>query len=128
MAKSGPETKLLNKMRDAAADAFGSSIVQIKYHGGPYSSAGVSDTLHCVDGIFVAIEVKAPESHGGSVERALANGPTVKQRAFVRKVLEAGGVAGFAATVDQYLEILDCAYQRHGGFGGCGQRCSGHNV
>jgi len=112
MAKSGPETRLLDKMRKAAQAKYGERLVQVKYHGNAYSQSGVSDMLNCLDGVFVAIEVKAPESYGGSVEKALADGPTVKQRSFVRKVVAAGGVGGFAATVDQYMAILKEAEQR----------------
>lgn len=106
MGKPGPETKLVAKMRAAGKAAYGSRLVQIKYHGNEYAQGGVSDLLDCLDGVFVACEVKAPESYGGSAERALADGPTVRQREFVRKVREAGGVAGFAATVEQYLDLL----------------------
>lgn len=106
MGKPGPETRLVKKMRDAGHDKYGSRLVTIKYHGSEYSEAGVSDLLNCLDGVFVACEVKAPESYGGSVERALAEGPTVKQRAFIARIIKAGGIAGVAATVEQYLDLL----------------------
>lgn len=108
--KAGPETKLVAKMRDAGAKAYGSRLVTVKYHGSPYSEAGVSDLLNVLDGVFVACEVKAPESYPvkgvPSVERALAEGPTVKQRAFVERVIAAGGIGAFVATVEQFLETL----------------------
>lgn len=110
--KSGPEAKLIKEMRDAAKAEYGDDIVTIKHHGSPYAEAGVSDLLHVLRGVFVAVEVKAPESYGGSVERALAEGPTLKQRAFVARVAKAGGVAGFAATVGQYMALLDIACER----------------
>lgn len=106
MGKPGPETRLLNKMRKAGKAAYGSRLVQVKYHGDQYSEAGVSDLLCCLDGVFVAAEVKAPESYGGSVERALEEGPTLKQRAFLNRVQLAGGIAGVVATVEQYLSLL----------------------
>lgn len=114
MGKPGPETKLVKKMRDAGRAKYGGNLVTIKYHGGTFSEAGVSDLLQCLFGVFVAVEVKAPEHYGGSVERALAEGPTKKQRLFVDKVNRAGGEAGFAATVDQYMEILARAERRVG--------------
>ncbi len=104
--KAGPETKLVKKMRDAGTKMYGPRLVDIKYHGSAYSEAGVSDLLNSLDGVFCAVEVKAPESYGNSVQRALTEGPTVKQRAFVKRVLASGGCAGFAATVDQFIEIL----------------------
>jgi hypothetical protein len=128
--KTGPETRLVAKMRKAGIEAYGETLVMTKNHGSMYSEDGVSDLTGVLAGLFVAVEVKAPESYlvkgQPSVEKALAVGPTVKQREFIRKVLAAGGVAGFAATVEQYMEILDCAWQRDGGWGGCGHTCSGH--
>lgn len=109
MSKPGPETKLVKKMRDAGAAKYGDRLVSIKYHGSAYSESGVSDLLNSLDGVFVAVEAKAPESYGGSIERALSKGPTIKQRAFVARVIASGGIAGFAATVEQYMEHLRAA-------------------
>lgn len=108
----GPETKLVKKMRDAGQKMYGNRLVTVKYHGSMYGEAGVSDLLCVLDGMFIACEVKAPESYGGSVERALKVGPTVKQRAFVARVIKAGGIGGFAATVDQYMDLLADAEER----------------
>ncbi len=109
MSKSGPETKLVKKMRDAGREQYGERLVTIKYHGSAYSESGVSDLLCVLDGIFVACEVKAPESYGGSVEKALEKGPTEKQREFIMKVARAGGVSSVAATVEGFLETLAMA-------------------
>lgn len=129
MSKPGPETKLVTLMRKDGLFEYGDRLVIIKYHGSAYTQAGVSDLLCVLDGIFIACEVKAPESYSGSVERALRDGPTLKQRLFVASVLAAGGVAGFAATREQFLETLACAAERaSGGYGGCGLVCSGHNT
>lgn len=106
MSSAGPETRLVKKMRDAGKRVYGDSLVTIKYHGSEYSEAGVSDLLCCLLGVFVAVEVKAPESYGGSVERALAVGPTAKQRAFLNRVSKTGGVSGVAATVEQFIDLL----------------------
>lgn len=126
MSKSGPETKLVAKMRKAGAEKYGDRLVLTKYHGSQFGEAGVSDLLGTLDGVFLAIEVKAPESYGGSVERALRDGPTVKQRLYVNRVLTAGGCAGFAATVEQFMDILDHAEGSGDGPGFV--PCSGHNV
>lgn len=128
MGKEGPETRLVRKMREAAKKEYGDKVVTIKYHGSAFTQSGVSDVLCSLYGVFVAVEVKAPESYGNNVDKALKDGPTVKQRAFVKDVLASGGVAGFAATIDQFMEILACAYDRDNGFGGCGHECQGHNT
>lgn len=111
--KAGAETRLVKKMRDAAQAKYGERFVAVKYHGSAYSEAGVSDLLCVLDGVFVAAEVKAPESYPvrgkPSVEKALAEGPTVKQRAFLKRVAAAGGVAGTCATVDGFLTLLKIA-------------------
>lgn len=106
MGKPGPETKLIKKMRDAGRDHYGTRLVTVKYHGSEFGEAGVSDLLCVLDGVFVAVEAKAPESYGGSIEKALAEGPTVKQRAFINRVREAGGVAGVAASVEGFMDLL----------------------
>jgi hypothetical protein len=107
MSKPGPETKLIKKMRDEAKKIYGGRLVTVKYHGSQFGEAGVSDLLCCLDGKFGACEVKAPESYGGSVEKALAEGPTLKQKAFVARVDVAGGYGWFAATVEQFLAGLE---------------------
>jgi hypothetical protein len=115
-------------MRKAAREKYGDRLVDTKYHGDAMSEAGVSDILCCLDGIFVACEVKAPESYKvrgeGSVHKALAKGPTVKQRLFVNRVLAAGGVAGFAADIEGFMVMLACAAAQAKGQG----PCEGHNL
>lgn len=134
MGRPGPETRLVKKMREAGAAEYGRRLVTVKYHGDEYGESGVSDLLSCLDGVFIACEVKAPESYPvkgkPSVERALLEGPTAKQKAFLFRVQKAGGVVGVAASVEQYMEILLCAADRYDGFGyfGCGLRCEGHNL
>src|SRR6478735_9548882 len=113
MARQSAETALVLKMRKAGRAKYGDRLVDIKYHGDAMSEAGVSDILCCLDGVFVAVEAKSPESSThkrktleASIEHALEKGPTVKQRLFVARVLRAGGCAGFAATVEQFMDIL----------------------
>lgn len=114
--KSGPETRLVKRMRDAGAAEYGNRLVSVKYHGSGYSEAGVSDLLNVLDGIFIAVEVKAPESYPvkgkPSVERALDEGPTVKQRAFGARVEKAGGMFAVCATVEQFMAVLAEAAHR----------------
>lgn len=106
MTKAGPETQLIRKMKEAGRAKYGDRLVIIKYHGGQYTEAGVSDLLCCLDGVFIAIEVKAPESYGGSVERAMLEGPTIKQHAFLYRVVNAGGRGFIAADVEGFMFAL----------------------
>jgi hypothetical protein len=107
--RQGPETRLIKKMKDAGRKRYGASLVVIKYHGSSFSEAGVSDLLCCLMGVFVAVEVKAPESYGGSEERALAEGPTLKQIAFLQRVNDADGIGVVCASVEAFLETLSLA-------------------
>lgn len=100
------ETRLTKHMIADGHALYGERLVIIKHHGSQYSRAGVSDLLGCLDGAFFACEVKAPESYGGSVERALDQGPSVLQQAFIGHVLTAGGWAWVAATREQFLNGL----------------------
>jgi hypothetical protein len=132
MARQSPETALVLKMRKAGRAKYGDRLVDIKYHGDAMSEAGVSDILCCLDGVFVAVEAKSPESSThkrktieASIAHALEKGPTVKQRLFVARVLAAGGCAGFAATVEQFMEVL--AHAEYRVYPEAGM-CEGHNV
>lgn len=106
MGKPGPETKLIAKMRKAGAEAYGDRLVVIKQHGGQFSEVGVSDLLCVLDGVFIAAEVKAPESYGNSVQRAVETGATIKQQLFLRKVIKADGVGGVVADVPGFMALL----------------------
>lgn len=114
MASEGWETKLVRKMRAAGKDKYGDDrLVTVKYPSSSFGETGVSDLLCVLDGIFIACEVKAPESYKvkgqPSVHKALAKGPTLKQRLFVNRVISAGGVGGFAADIEGFMVMLACA-------------------
>lgn len=55
---------------------------RVKYHGNYYSENGTPDILACVNGYFLAIEVKAPEGK-----------PSELQLAKVDQIRKAGGFA-----------------------------------
>ena len=40
-----------------------------KYWAGPYSKSGIPDIIACVNGYFVAIEVKADEGHATELQK-----------------------------------------------------------
>lgn len=99
--RQGPETRLVHQMRHAMMVKYGSDIVIIKQHGGPYAQAGVSDLLICFRGKFIAVEVKSPDTN---------HGVTVKQQAFLETVREAGGISFVCYSVDDLLATLDEFY------------------
>lgn len=107
--RPGPETRLLNKMRAAGKEEFGTRLVTVKYHGSEYGEAGVSDLLCCLDGAFIAVEVKHPDTKHGKA------GPTLKQQAFGNRIERAGGVFAVCYSVEEFLETLrEAAAQGHG--------------
>lgn len=85
---------------------YGDRFVAVKQHGGQFSEVGVSDLLCVLDGVFIAAEVKAPESYGGSVEKAVETGATLKQELFLRRVIKAGGIGGVVADIDGFMALL----------------------
>ena len=67
----------------------------IKAHQAGMGAAGTPDLLACIDGRFVAIEVKRPGQH-------LTN----LQAARLDEIRHAGGVAIVAGSVDELLSFL----------------------
>ena len=67
-----------------------------KVHGGPFQKVGVPDIIACINGRFVAIEVK--RSDGGIVSEL--------QKAQIKKIKACGGLVGVAHSVDEFLQLL----------------------
>jgi hypothetical protein len=67
-----------------------------KEHGGIYGTAGVPDIIACVNGRFVAFEVKTPSGKA-----------TKLQEAIIKKILTAGGVAAVVRSVDEVRAVLE---------------------
>ena len=67
----------------------------IKHHGSAYSHAGTPDLLACLDGRFLALEVKRP---GKSATRL--------QEVELARWLAAGAVAGVVTSVDDLEALL----------------------
>lgn len=115
MGREGPETRLSRKAKKAATTLYGPRLVLVKYHGDNMSESGVSDFIGTIDGTFLAIEMKAPQTYGGNIERAVKKGPTFKQRAFLMRVRAAGGIWSVCASEDQFLETLAAGVLHLGG-------------
>lgn len=67
-----------------------------KVHGSIFQPSGIPDILACINGKFVAIEVK--RTKGGVVSSL--------QKAQIEKIKENGGIAGVANSMEEFLEIL----------------------
>jgi len=89
-----PEAKLTKKIRRIFEDAGGRAF-KIQGSDESFQEAGIPDTLVCLWGQFVGIEVKQP----GSKLRPL-------QRVVLREIFMAGGVAAVVETVEQAEALL----------------------
>lgn len=66
-----------------------------KEHGGMYGTAGIPDVIACVNGRFVALEVKRP-----------GNKPTPLQRATLEQIQKAGGLAAVVTSKAEAEAVL----------------------
>lgn len=96
---SGPESQLTSKILKRLRTLRHSWWVKIP--GGRFLG-GVPDILGCVTGVFVAIEVKAPET---------GHALTLLQAETIRKIENAGGRVGVAYSVKDAVEIAEGAFQ-----------------
>lgn len=83
-----------------------------KVHGGPYQRAGVPDLLMCWEGLFIGMEVKHQKP--GESEQAARERTTLRQRIEIRKIMQSGGMAGVVLSVDQALDLIERAKEKHG--------------
>ncbi|MDC3412557.1 VRR-NUC domain-containing protein [Terrihalobacillus insolitus] len=89
----GPEKRIENKIKQYL-DNIGAW--HIKTHGSMFSKAGTPDIIACVNGWFVAIEVKRPD--GGVVSEL--------QKYHIDAIRKAGGVAFVACSVLEVQRYL----------------------
>lgn len=83
----------------------------MKVHGGPMQTAGIPDLLMCIDGLFIAAEVKhqkPAESEQHARERA-----TPLQRAQIAKIIESGGMAGVVIDAAGTLDLIRWAKEKY---------------
>ena len=66
-----------------------------KEHGGMYGTAGLPDIICCIDGRFLAFEVKTPGSK-----------PTKLQDAMLKRIRAAGGISHVVYGVDDVKAII----------------------
>lgn len=89
------ESDLVAAMKKALTKRVGGK--WIKIHGGPYQEKGLSDLLGCVNGRFIAIEVKLPGK-----ERKL----TKYQSKFLEEIESQGGLAFLASDIEQAIQLI----------------------
>lgn len=93
---SKSESGLQRRIRRGLEKAFGG--FWFKVHGGPFQMAGIPDLLGCVEGRFIAIEIKTDKG----VLSAL-------QVETIRRIKRQKGVVGVARSLDEAILIMECA-------------------
>lgn len=62
-----PETRLQVKIRKALEKKYPGSF-WFKVHGGPYQRMGIPDLLGCIDGYYIALEVKTKKGKPSDIQ------------------------------------------------------------
>jgi len=89
-----PERKIVKKIR-RAFEARGARVFKIHGSDEGFQEVGIPDTLICLWGLFIGIEVKQP---GAKLRPA--------QRVVLHEIFDAGGVAAVVETVEQAEGLL----------------------
>lgn len=104
MARVGPESRLVARIRDAVRERHPDAWV-FKVAGGPYQAAGVPDLLVCAGGRLFAFEVKCPRP--GESEAAVLGRVTAIQWDTLGELVRAGAVAEVVTSTDEVISLLD---------------------
>lgn len=100
-----PNEKAVTKRIIRAVEKYDPDIWIMKVHGGGYQRAGIPDLLFCVNGMFLAVEVKHRKP--GESPQALANRVSPRQKIEIEAITRAGGTAIVAWKPEQVLEALN---------------------
>lgn len=90
---AGPEKLVEHKIKKYL-DSIGA--YYLKVHGSAYQPSGTPDILACVNGRFIAVEVKRP--NGGVVSEL--------QKSKIKKINKAGGIAFVARSVEDVSSMF----------------------
>ena len=79
--------------------------------GGPFQMVGVPDLVMCVDGFFIALEIKHQKP--GESELHARERTTLVQRNQIRKINAAGGVARTVISAEEAIAVVTQAIVKH---------------
>lgn len=96
MAKK-PETRLVARIRKRLKKEYPGSWF-VKFHGGIFSAVGVPDLLGCVNGRFMAFEVKCPDK---------LHTLSAIQAAVIDKLQRAGACAACITSPEEAIALVD---------------------
>lgn len=103
MSEPRNETQLVKRMMDAVKLKY-PNVWMLKTHGNGYQRFGIPDLLFCIDGQFIAIEVKHQKP--GESEAAMLSRVSPRQRLELDNLTKAGALAFVAWSVDHVLEKI----------------------
>jgi hypothetical protein len=83
----------------------------MKVHGSQFQTPGIPDLLVCIQGFMVGIEVKH-QKRAESEEHARSR-TTPAQRIQIQKIIDAGGMAGVALSVEEALDLISRTIERN---------------
>jgi Holliday junction resolvase len=104
MAKS-PESRLQEKIRKAIVSKFPGCYIY-KTHGGPMQKKGLPDIVGCINGRFIAIEVKVPGRE---------NTLTEIQKLNLEQIEASGGLAFMSTSVEHSVDTVKAYIKTKGG-------------
>lgn len=96
----GPETRLRKRIVKALMEKYPSGLY-LKIHGNRFQNIGVPDLLCCIEGYFVALEIKTER---GKVSPA--------QSLMLDRIKEAKGISAVIRSSDEALEVVKLVMQR----------------
>lgn len=96
MARTMPESRLQARIKKALLREFPGSVFY-KMHGSEFMESGIPDLLGCVEGRFIALEVKHPDT---------GHGVTPIQQAQLDRLAEAGATVAVVESVDEAINVV----------------------
>lgn len=90
------EKQVVKKIMDALGDYYPKSVL-FKIHGGPFQAAGIPDIIGCINGRFIAVEVKLPGK-----EKTL----TLIQQVTIKKLAKSGAITFMSTSAPHTLGLI----------------------
>ncbi len=90
-----PESRLQRRIRKHLEEIYVGSW-WVKFHGGPFTPAGVPDLLGCIAGRMICLEVKQP-----------GESPSILQVKTLERLGRAGAIVGVVTCVQDAVDLID---------------------
>lgn len=90
----GPETRLRKRIVKALQEKYPSGLF-LKIHGNRFQNIGVPDLLCCVEGCFIALEIKTDRGKTSLAQTVMLN-----------RIKKAKGVSAVIRSIDEALEVV----------------------